>query len=338
MGRLDGKTALITGGGSGIGRATAELFLAEGCRVVIGDINADSIAAVLDAAGAGAPITGVQGDVSDMAAAARLVEEAVRVLGGLDILVCAAGITSRSRISRLSEEEFDRVIGVNLKGIYTVVSAALPALTAGGGGTIVTVGSEMGLVGEPNAPVYNASKAGVIMFTKSIALDLIAQNVRVNTICPGITQTPLLEEELRIAEDPGGDAGGVRPLGADRPRRRSGRAGPRHPVPRERRELVRGGNGARPRRRVHVSLIWPVQKRPRGTGAGCVRAWPSANDPVVRSARLGRAPDRGYNGSAGRSPPLPPPGRLRTSPIATRPRPSPASFHRRYCIVLRYIS
>jgi NAD(P)-dependent dehydrogenase (short-subunit alcohol dehydrogenase family) len=202
MGRLDGKTALITGGGSGIGRATAELFLAEGCRVVIADINEDSIAAVLAAAGPGAPISGVRGDVSDMGAAARMVDEAVRVLGGLDILVCAAGITSRSRISRLSEEEFDRVIGVNLKGIYTVVSAALPALTAGGGGAIVTVGSEMGLVGEPNAPAYNASKAGVIMFTKSIALDLIGQNVRVNTICPGITQTPLLEEELRIAEDP----------------------------------------------------------------------------------------------------------------------------------------
>jgi NAD(P)-dependent dehydrogenase (short-subunit alcohol dehydrogenase family) len=202
MGRLDGKAALITGGGSGIGRATAELFLAEGCRVAIGDINAESIRAVVAAAGAGAAISGVHADVSDAAAARHMVDEAVRSLGGLDVLVCAAGITSRSRISRLSEEEFDRVIAVNLKGVYTVISAAIPALTENGGGTIVTVGSEMGLVGEPNAPVYNASKAAVIMFTKSIALDLIGSNIRVNTICPGITQTPLLEEELRIAEDP----------------------------------------------------------------------------------------------------------------------------------------
>jgi NAD(P)-dependent dehydrogenase (short-subunit alcohol dehydrogenase family) len=202
MGRLDGRRALITGGASGIGRATAELFLAEGCRVVIADINPDAIASTLAGAGPGADISGVTGDVAGMASAAGMVAEAVATLGGLDILVCAAGITSRSRISRLSEEEFDRVIGVNLKGIYTVVSAALPALKAAGSAAIVTVGSEMGLVGEPNAPVYNASKAAVINFTRSIALDLIGDGVRVNTICPGITQTPLLEEELRIAENP----------------------------------------------------------------------------------------------------------------------------------------
>ncbi len=202
MGRLDGKTALITGGASGIGRATAELFLSEGCTIVIADINEGTIAETLAAAGEGAAISAVHGDVSNMASARDMVDEAVRRLGRLDILVCAAGITSRSRISRLSEEEFDRVLGVNLKGIFTVVSAALPALRADGGAAVVTVGSEMGLVGEPNAPVYNASKAAVINFTRSIALDLIRDNVRVNTVCPGITQTPLLEEELRTAEDP----------------------------------------------------------------------------------------------------------------------------------------
>ena len=117
-------------------------------------------------------------------------------------MVCAAGITSRSRIAVLSEEEFDRVIAVNLKGMYTIIHAAVPRLKEAGGGTIVTVGSEMGFVADPNAPAYNASKGGVIMFTKSIAVDLIGENIRVNCACPGITQTPLLDAEVATSADP----------------------------------------------------------------------------------------------------------------------------------------
>jgi len=111
-----------------------------------------------------------------------MVAAAAAAHGGLDIVVCAAGITSRSRISALSEDEFDRVIGVNLKGMYTIIHAALPRLRERGGGTIVTVGSEMGFVADPNAPAYNASKGGVIMFTKSIAIDLIRDNIRVRSV------------------------------------------------------------------------------------------------------------------------------------------------------------
>jgi NAD(P)-dependent dehydrogenase (short-subunit alcohol dehydrogenase family) len=202
MNRLEGKNALITGGASGIGLATARLFLEEGAGVTIGDINRDSLqTATADLESVG-PVHGVHGDVSSMSDAARIVDEAASAHGGLDIVVTAAGVTSRSRLDRLSEEEWDRVIGINLKGVFTIVKAAAPKLKERGGGAIVTIGSEMGFVAEGQVPAYNASKGGVIMLTKSLALDLIADNIRVNSVCPGITQTPLLEEEMRIAEDP----------------------------------------------------------------------------------------------------------------------------------------
>jgi NAD(P)-dependent dehydrogenase (short-subunit alcohol dehydrogenase family) len=202
MSRLEGKNALITGGASGIGLATARLFLEEGAHVTIGDINEHSLQQATKELGSVGPTYGFQGDVSIMSDAARIVEEADAAHGGLDIVVTAAGVTSRSRLDRLTEEEWDRVIGVNLKGVFTIVKAAAPRLKARGGGSIVTIGSEMGFVAEGEVPAYNASKGGVIMLTKSLALDLIADNIRVNSVCPGITQTPLLEEELRISEDP----------------------------------------------------------------------------------------------------------------------------------------
>ncbi|MEP6641524.1 MAG: SDR family oxidoreductase [Gaiellales bacterium] len=202
MNRLAGKIALITGGASGIGRATARLFLEEGARVTIADNNDALLAATAQELGAPGSLHAVAGDVSKVADGERIVAEAAAAHGGLDIVVCAAGITSRSPITTLLEEEFDRVIAVNLKGMYTIVHAAIPRLKAQGGGTIVTVGSEMGFVADPNAPAYNASKGGVVMFTKSIAIDLIGENIRVNCACPGITQTPLLDAEVATSADP----------------------------------------------------------------------------------------------------------------------------------------
>jgi NAD(P)-dependent dehydrogenase (short-subunit alcohol dehydrogenase family) len=202
MNRLAGKSVLITGGASGIGRATARLFLEEGARVTIADNNEPLLATTAAELGGPGSLHTVAGDVSKFADGERIVAEAAAAHGGLDIVVCAAGITSRSRISTLSEDEFDRVIGVNLKGMYTIIHAAVPRLKEAGGGTIVTVGSEMGFVADPNAPAYNASKGGVIMFTKSIAVDLIAENIRVNCACPGITQTPLLDAEVATSADP----------------------------------------------------------------------------------------------------------------------------------------
>ncbi len=202
MNRLQGKAALITGGASGIGKATARLFLEEGAKVTIGDNNRPMLEATAKELGEVGPLHAVDGDVANVEDGKRMVAEAAAAHGKLDIVVCAAGITSRARITTLSENEFDRVIGVNLKGLYTIIHAAIPLLKEQGGGTIVTVGSEMGFVADPNAPAYNASKGGVIMFTKSIALDLISENIRVNCLCPGITQTPLLDAEVATSPDP----------------------------------------------------------------------------------------------------------------------------------------
>ena len=202
MGRLSGKSAVVSGGASGIGRAIAQLFLEEGAKVVIADINGallDKTAKEL--AGHGA-VSGVVADVRSMADAGRIIGQAVYRHGGLDILVCNAGITSVMPIEQLSEEEWDAVLATNVKGMFTLVKQAIAPMIARGRGRIVTLGSEMGIVAVPESPAYNASKGAVIMFTKSIALDLIRHNIRVNSLCPGITRTPLLQAEIENSLEP----------------------------------------------------------------------------------------------------------------------------------------
>jgi NAD(P)-dependent dehydrogenase (short-subunit alcohol dehydrogenase family) len=201
-GRIHDRVALITGGASGIGRATAQLFLDEGAKVVIADINAGALGRAVEELRAGREVLGVAGDVRSMKDAAAMVQAAVDGFGRLDILFCCAGITSVMPISELSEEEWDAVIDTNLKGMFTLVKHAIPQMRAQGGGTIVTMGSEMGIVAVPESPAYNASKGGVIMFTRSIAIDLIRHNIRVNSLCPGITRTPLLQAEVDNSLDP----------------------------------------------------------------------------------------------------------------------------------------
>lgn len=202
-GRVQDRVALITGGASGIGKATARLFLEEGAKVVIADLNAESLdQAVRDLKAAGEQVIGVQGDVRSMADAGAMVQAAVDTFGRLDILFCNAGITSVMPISKLTEQEWDAVIDTNLKGMFTLVKQSLPQMRAQGGGTIITMGSEMGIVAVPESPAYNASKGGVIMLTKSLALDLIRDNIRVNSLCPGITRTPLLQAEVDNSLDP----------------------------------------------------------------------------------------------------------------------------------------
>lgn len=202
-GRLQDRVALITGGASGIGRATAQLFLEHGAKVAISDLNADALDhAVKELRAAGEQIIGIQGDVRSMAEAAAMVRSTVDGFGRLDILFCNAGITSVMPIAELTEDEWDAVIDTNLKGMFTLVKQALPQMRAQGGGTIITMGSEMGLVAVPESPAYNASKGGVIMLTRSLAIDLIRDNIRVNALCPGITRTPLLQAEVDNSLDP----------------------------------------------------------------------------------------------------------------------------------------
>jgi NAD(P)-dependent dehydrogenase (short-subunit alcohol dehydrogenase family) len=202
MGRLDGRSALITGGASGIGKAIAQLFLEEGAQVVVSDINGTLLEITAKELEPHGRISGVTGDVRSMADAGRMVQQAVDRHGGLDILVCNAGITSVMPIEQLGEDEWDAVLATNVKGMFTLVKQAVPQMIARGGGKIITLGSEMGLVAVPESPAYNASKGAVIMFTKSIALDLIRHNIRANSLCPGITRTPLLQAEVDNSLEP----------------------------------------------------------------------------------------------------------------------------------------
>jgi NAD(P)-dependent dehydrogenase (short-subunit alcohol dehydrogenase family) len=205
-GRIQDRVALITGGASGIGKATAQLFLEEGARVVIADLNAESLErAVKDLrqlGDHGGELIGIQGDVRSMTDAGAMVQAAVDDFGRLDILFCNAGITSVMPIEELTEAEWDAVIDTNLKGMFTLVKQAVPQMRSQGGGTIITMGSEMGIVAVPESPAYNASKGGVIMLTRSLAIDLIRHNIRVNALCPGITRTPLLQAEVDNSLDP----------------------------------------------------------------------------------------------------------------------------------------
>lgn len=202
MARLEGKTALISGGASGIGKAIAQLFLEEGAEVVVTDINGDALRQAVEELAQYGEVSGVAGDVRRMDDAGHMVSATVERLGRLDVLVCNAGITSVAPIELLEEEEWDRVLTTNIKGMYTLVKHAVPLMKEQGHGAIVTLGSEMGVVAVPESPAYNASKGAVIMFTKSLALDLIRYGIRVNSLCPGITRTPLLQAEIDNSVDP----------------------------------------------------------------------------------------------------------------------------------------
>lgn len=202
MSRLTGRSALITGGASGIGRAIAEVFLEHGAKVVIADINAELLQSTQKELAALGDVKAVTGDVRSLADAGVMVGTAVEAYGGLDVLVCNAGITSVMPIEQLEEDEWDRVLATNVKGMFTLIKHAIPHMKAAGKGSIITLGSEMGIVAVPESPAYNASKGAVMMLTKSLAVDLIRYGIRVNALCPGITRTPLLQAEIDNSVDP----------------------------------------------------------------------------------------------------------------------------------------
>jgi NAD(P)-dependent dehydrogenase (short-subunit alcohol dehydrogenase family) len=199
---LAGKVALVTGGSSGIGLATARLLLEEGAAVTISGRDSARLDAAARDLPAGGAVSVVSGDVAQPAHAEAMVAETIKVHGGLDYLVCCAGIPGVTPLDELTESLWDLVIGVNLKGTYTVIRAAVPRMRTRGGGAIVTVASEAGLTGQPNLAAYCASKGGVVNMTRALALELISDNIRVNCLCPGITDTPMCEEEAMMSPDP----------------------------------------------------------------------------------------------------------------------------------------
>jgi NAD(P)-dependent dehydrogenase (short-subunit alcohol dehydrogenase family) len=201
VGSLTGKSILITGGSSGIGLATAQLFLVEGAAATITGRDANRLTEARATLGQYDLVHTVVGDVSKVQDAKTMVERHVQAHGGLDFVFCNAGVPGVAPIEDLDEELWDRVIGVNLKGAYTVIRAAVPHLKERGG-AIVTMGSEAALTGQPNLAAYCASKGGIVNMTRALALELIPFGIRVNCLCPGITNTPMCETEANMAPDP----------------------------------------------------------------------------------------------------------------------------------------
>lgn len=186
MGRLDGKIALVTGGGSGIGAETARRFAEEGAVVVTADLRGGD----LDV------------DVTSRASVEAAVARAVELHGALDVVVNNAGVTIVGAVHELDEEQWDRELATNLKSVYLVSRAAWPILVARGGGVILSTASIAGLWAIPADAAYCASKAGVVMLTKCMALDGARDRIRVNCVCPGYTETPMIQGYFDDQPDP----------------------------------------------------------------------------------------------------------------------------------------
>jgi len=189
--RLDGRTAVVTGAASGIGRAVAQRLAAEGAQVVIGDRNAQGLAETAELIGTAATTATL--DVAVEASCGAIIDRAVTLHGGLDILCNIAGVLDFGRFADVDRTRWDRVISVNLTGVYHMCRAAMPHLIERRG-NIVNMASAAGLVGVPYNSVYTASKHGVVGLTKALALEFSKEGVRVNAVCPGGVDTPMLHQ------------------------------------------------------------------------------------------------------------------------------------------------
>lgn len=185
---LAGRVAIVTGGASGIGAAIAEALVREGCDVAIVDCKAGDVAA-LERSGRRA--RSIQADVRDYAGAERIVADVIRELGRLDILVCCAGITADATLGRMSEEQWDRVIDVNLKGCFNYTRAVARHFMEQKGGRIVNLASINGLRGKFGQANYAASKGGMVAMSKTAARELGKFNVNVNVVAPGMVMTEM---------------------------------------------------------------------------------------------------------------------------------------------------
>lgn len=188
---LTGKAVLVSGGSSGIGKATVRRFLEEESRVVFCGVDADE---VRDVVGELAPLGSVDGLTCDVSAeddVSRLVTEAERVLGAIDVLINNAGIARKDRFLDITAAQWDRVLQVNLRGMFLMAQAVARHMVARGGGVIVNMASTNALGGEEELAHYNASKGGVLQLTRTMAVELGRHGVRVNCLCPGFIRTPL---------------------------------------------------------------------------------------------------------------------------------------------------
>ena len=201
--RIEGKVALVTGGGSGIGRATAMLMSAEGAAVAVADINGAAARETADAIEAeGGRALAVEGDVSTERGAEAIVRATLDELGRVDILDNNAGVADDRSLSEIDDAFLDWMIGVNLKGPIYMAKHATAAMIAGGrGGAIVNIASLAALRSRPEMPVYASTKAAVVALTRSLAIDFAGYGIRANCVCPMATDTPMLQARFEAMPD-----------------------------------------------------------------------------------------------------------------------------------------
>ena len=215
MGRLDGKVAIITGAASGIGNASALLFAQEGAKVIVADWEEEKGRRVAERiAGSGGEATFVKVDVSQPADVEAMVKAAEEGYGRLDVLFNNAGIEGeQAPTADCSLENWDRVIAINLKGVFLGMKYGIPAMLNSGGGAIINNASVAGLVGFAGIPAYCASKGGIVQLTKTAALEYARQGIRVNVICPGVIWTPMVERFTATSEDVRATLEAMEPIG-----------------------------------------------------------------------------------------------------------------------------
>ena len=200
--RLEEKIAVVTGAASGFGRGIAELFAAEGARVVVADIDADAAGALVEKLGKERAIATAT-DVTRRSDVEAMIASAIEAFGGVDILVNNAGVTHKNQsLMHVAEEEFDRIYAVNVKSIYLTTLAVVPIMEKRGSGSIINTASTAGIRPRPGLTWYNGSKGAAITLTKSMAAELAPKNIRVNAINPVIGETGMLEQFMGLPDTP----------------------------------------------------------------------------------------------------------------------------------------